>query len=39
MIHVGIKKADNMIIVRAKPSIPRIILIFIELNQELVSIN
>ena len=39
IIHVGIKKADNNIIIKANPSIPTIKFIFIPSNQGNVSIN
>ena len=38
-IQTGIKKAVNKSIISDKPSIPRTMLILIELNQELVSRN
>jgi hypothetical protein len=38
-IQAGIKKAVNKIIIKAKPSTPKMTLTFIELNHELVSRN
>ena len=38
-IQTGIKKAVNKIIISDRPSIPRTMLILIELNQEVVSRN
>ncbi len=39
IIQIGIKKAVNIIINKAKPSIPKTQFIFIKLSQEWASIN